>query len=85
MDDCVRRVGNQVPRIRIVPPPGAYTDGGDAADLCAHYWFTPDPWQRGLLREWLQRDSDGRLRVITAGLAVPRQNGKNGAIEAIEF
>ena len=85
MDDGVLRVGNQEPRIRIVPPPGAYTDGDDAADLCAHYWFTPDPWQRALLRDWLQRDSDGRLKVITAGLAVPRQNGKNGAIEAFEF
>lgn len=34
---------------------------------------------------WLSRDEDGRLLVITAGLSVPRQNGKTGAIEAIEF
>lgn len=34
---------------------------------------------------WLSRDSEGRLLCITAGLSVPRQNGKTGAIEAMEF
>lgn len=62
-----------------------WSDGDDAAELCAHYWFTPDPWQRDLLRDWTGRYPDGRLVVLTAGLSVPRQNGKNGAIEALEF
>ena len=76
---------SQEPRIRIVPPGIVSTDGPDAALLCETYWFTPDPWQRDLLDTWLSRDSDGNLLVITAGLSVPRQNGKNGAIEALEF
>lgn len=38
-----------------------------------------------LLDCWLSRDETGRLLVITAGLSVPRQNGKTGAIEAMEF
>lgn len=79
------RVGRQEPTFRVMPQGGAYTDGDDAADLCAHYWFEPDPWQRGLLRDWLTRDADGKLLVLTAGLSVPRQNGKNGAVEALEF
>lgn len=79
-------VGCQEPTIRVVPHAGvAYSDGDDAADLCAHYWFTPDPWQRDILRDWLARDDDGRLAVITAGLSVPRQNGKNGVAEAFEY
>jgi len=75
---------SQDPRIR-VEPDYAFTDGPDAALLCEEYWFVPDPWQRTLMDCWLSRDEDGRLLVITAGLSVPRQNGKTGAIEAIEF
>lgn len=75
----------QEPRIRIEPKGAAFTDGPDAALLCETYWFSPDPWQRMLLDCWLSRDEDGMLLVITAGLSVPRQNGKTGAIEAMEF
>lgn len=75
----------QEPRIRIEPQGAAYSDGPDAALLCSTYWFKPDPWQRLILDSWLSRDANGDLLVITAGLSVPRQNGKNGAIEALEF
>lgn len=34
---------------------------------------------------WLGRDGGGRLTATACGLSVPRQNGKNGAIEAFEF
>ena len=74
------------PRVRVEPEgPYVTTEGDACADLCAHYWFTPDEWQRDLLRVWLSRDESGRLRVTSAGLSVPRQNGKNGAIEALEL
>lgn len=76
---------SQEPRIRIEPAGAAYTDGPDAALLCEEFWFVPDPWQRTLMDCWLSRDSEGRLLAITAGLSVPRQNGKTGAIEAMEF
>lgn len=78
-------MGNQQPRLRIYPEGGAYTEGPDAAELCKEYWFDPDPWQRMLLDDWLTRDEYGRLLCVTAGLSCPRQNGKNGAIEALEF
>ena len=73
------------PRIRVEPVGAAFTDGPDAAALCEHYWFDPDPWQRDILDCWLSRDADGRLLVISAGLSCPRQNGKNGVIECLEF
>ena len=78
-------MGSQEPRIRVEPDGVAYTDGPDAAALCTRYWFEPDPWQCDLLDCWLGRDENGVLRVISAGIACPRQNGKNGAIEALEF
>ena len=76
---------SQEPRVRIEPAGAAHTDGPDAALLCEEFWFSPDPWQRTLLDCWLSRDSEGRLLCITAGLSVPRQNGKTGAIEAMEL
>ena len=38
-----------------------------------------------LLHDWLCRDENGKLLVLTAGLSCPRQNGKNAAIEALEL
>lgn len=81
-----KRIGCQTPRIRIVPKSIVDTqDGVDAAKLCSEYWFTPDKWQADVLKDWLGRDKDGKLATISAGLSVPRQNGKNGVIEALEF
>ena len=80
------RTGAQEPRIRHEPGCAVdFRDGDDAAALCEHYWFPPDEWQKGLLRDWLARDADGNLAVITAGLSCPRQNGKSGAVEALEL
>ena len=70
------RIGSQEPRIR-VEPERASTDGEDAAILMTAYGNTPDPWQRLVLDCWLGKDSDGHYTVTSAGLAVPRQNGKN--------
>lgn len=68
-----------------MPEGVAYSDGPDAVELCSHFWFTPDEWQGNFLHAMLARDESGRLSVISAGLSVPRQNGKNGGIEALEF
>lgn len=82
----LKKIGCQTPRIRIVPPAAKdFADGKDAAKLCEHYWFKPDKWQVDILKDWLARDGDGNLATITAGLSVPRQNGKNGVIEALEL
>lgn len=78
------QVGAQIPRVRIEPE-RASTDGEDAAILMTAYGNTPDPWQRLVLDCWLGKDSDGHYTVTSAGLAVPRQNGKNVCLEAREF
>ena len=76
--------GCQEPRIRIEPP-RIRTDGGDAALLMAAYGYPLDPWQRTVVDCWLGRDETGEYNVTSAGLSVPRQNGKNVCLEAREL
>lgn len=78
------RRGNQNPRVRIEPI-RASSEGENAADLLAAYGFELDPWQRTVLDSWLGVDTRGKYVTTTAGLSVPRQNGKNAVVEAREF
>ncbi len=77
-------IGNQSPRIRVEPPRTA-SDGADAALLMEAYGDRLDPWQAAVLECWLGTDGDGSYTVTSAGLALPRQNGKNTCLEAREF
>lgn len=62
-------------------PPAAFTDADTAAFLSSAYGLSPDPWQMHVLEAWLGRQADGRWSSMRCGLAIPRQNGKNGIIE----
>lgn len=77
-------IGSQEPRIR-VEPPRVRTDGEAAAMLMEAYGVALDPWQRAVVDCWLGRDEDGAYTVTSAGLSVPRQNGKNVCLEAREL
>ena len=76
--------GSQEARINIKPKRSS-TDGADAALLMDEYGCKLDPWQRGIIDCWLGRDENGKYNVTSAGLSVPRQNGKNVCLEAREF
>lgn len=76
--------GSQEPRYKIEPH-RVTTDGGDAALLMSEYGLDLDPWQRIVVDCWLGRDDEGKYNVTSAGLALPRQNGKNVCLEAREF
>ena len=76
--------GNQTPRIKIEPYRDA-TDGKGAAMLMQAYGVTLDEWQRLVLDCWLGTDPRGDYTVTSAGLSVPRQNGKNCIVEAREL
>lgn len=76
--------GSQEPRIRIEPQ-RVSSDGPDAALLMAEYGSTLDPWQQDVLTCWLGKNEDDEYNVTSAGLALPRQNGKNVCLEAREF
>ena len=73
-----------LPRVRRAPRPVG-SDADDACFLAAGYGLRPDPWQEDVLDDWLGRRRDGRWSSATCGLAVPRQNGKNGVIEVREL
>lgn len=76
--------GSQEPRIRIEPP-RSDTEGTGAAMLMQAYGLTLDEWQRLVCDCWLGLDASGSYNVTSAGLSVPRQNGKNCIVEAREF
>jgi len=76
--------GNQEPRIK-VEPQRIMTDGADAALLMETYGVELDPWQRIVIDSWLGKDERGSYNVTSAGLSLPRQNGKNVCLEAREF
>lgn len=76
--------GSQEPRIRIEPERMS-SDGQDAALLMAAYGCNLDGWQKSVTDCWLGKDETGKYNVTSAGLAVPRQNGKNVCLEAREF
>ena len=77
-------IGSQEPRFAIEPP-RASSDGEDAALLMSEYGHSLDDWQRTVIDCWLGRDESGRYNVTSAGLSLPRQNGKNVCIECREF
>lgn len=77
-------LGAQRPRVRVAPP-SRQTDGDLAAFLSSSYGLKPDEWQSLVLDDWLATRADGKWSALTCGLAVPRQNGKNGLIEMREL
>lgn len=77
-------LGSQEPRIKVEPERAA-TEGHDAALLMQEYGCTLDKWQEDVLSCWLGKDQLGNYNVTSAGLALPRQNGKNVCLEAREF
>lgn len=53
--------------------------------LAAAYGMKCDPWQQIVLKDWLATDTQGHLLATDAVVALPRQNGKNGLVEAAEL
>lgn len=76
--------GSQEPNIK-VEPARTSTDGADAGLLMSEYGNTLDHWQQMIIDCWLGKDGAGSYTMTSAGLSVPRQNGKNVCLEAREF
>ena len=60
-------------------------DAEDACFLASCYGLVPDAWQVEIIDSWLVRRPRGAWVHKRNGLAVPRQNGKNGALEVREL
>ena len=76
--------GSQEPRVQIEPGRTS-TDGEDAALLMSAYGCELDTWQQTVINCWLGKDENGKYSVTSAGLSLPRQNGKNVCLECREF
>ena len=76
--------GSQEPRIQIEPS-RVDSDGSDAALLMSEYGCKLDPWQQLVIDCWLGKEKNNKYTVTSAGLSLPRQNGKNVCLEAREF
>lgn len=76
--------GSQEPRVQIEPSRTS-TDGEDAALLMSAYGCELDSWQQTVIDCWLGKDENGKYSVTSAGLSLPRQNGKNVCLECREF
>lgn len=77
---------NQFPRIHLVPEGlSNWDDADDACFLSQSYGLALDPWQQLVVRSWLGHDDRGKWAASVCGVAVPRQNGKNAIIEAVEL
>ena len=76
-------VGSQVARFNTAPSPRVFSmeHAENALEFAEGYDYIADPWQAEVVRAWL---ADDRL-ASTWGLSVPRQNGKNGALEVVEL
>lgn len=88
----LERYGSQEPTFVLAPasamPPESvdFSDGRDAVAFAARFGLILDPWQDDLTEMWMARDAEtGRWVAGTWGISVPRQNGKNGTLEAVEL
>ena len=61
------------------------TEGEDAAFLSSSYGLIPDEWQSLAVDDVLAVRADGRWVSTRCGWSVPRQNGKNAALEIVEL
>lgn len=77
-------IGSQQPRVSHNPTSVA-SQADDAAFFASAYGLTPDEWQMLVLYAWLGETAAGRWSAPRAGLAVPRQNGKNAVLEMREL
>lgn len=68
-----------MPSVRIVPD-YTDTDGRDASMLLSFGGFDLDPWQNGVIDDWMAT-RNGLWICRTCGLSIPRQNGKTGLLE----
>lgn len=80
------RRGEQRPRLSHLPSGVATTAAGaEAAEFAESCGLLLDPWQRWCLDQMLSERADGTWAATMVLLLLPRQNGKNAVLEALEL
>lgn len=78
------RCGSQRPRLQHLPG-GRSSAGSDAVEFAASCGLYLDDWQAWCLEQVLSEDDAGRWATSAAVILLPRQNGKNAVLEALEL
>lgn len=78
------RRGAQRPRVSSVPE-AVSSSGVEAIDLAASVGLNLDPWQQLVLQGGCGERADGKWSAFEVAVVCPRQNGKNGILEAREL
>lgn len=78
------RIGAQRPN-RWTVPAAADTLGYQVVDLARECGLILDEWQAWILQQALRVDARGQWSGFEVGLVLPRQNGKNAIVEALEL
>jgi phage terminase large subunit-like protein len=79
------RVGAQRPRLVNLPSGTVSTAGDEAITFAAQCGLILDDWQQWTLRQMCGERADGSWAASSAVLLMPRQNGKNAVLEALEL
>jgi hypothetical protein len=80
-----RRVGAQRPRLHLAPSDTVSSAGAEAEKLARSCGLVLDDWQSWCLNGMLAERDDGSWGAETIALILPRQNGKNAVLEALEL
>lgn len=76
--------GEQTPRVKLMPRIDDLFHADQALKLAAGYGLVADEWQELVIEGWLG-SRRSKWAAPRCGLSVPRQNGKNGALEIREL
>jgi len=81
----VVHVGAQRPRLSHLPPGRVSSAGSDAVEFAASCGLLLDDWHQWCLDQLLGEDEHGRFVASVGLMVLPRQNGKNAVLEALEL
>jgi hypothetical protein len=84
VDAAVVTVDLTRPRVLSVPP-GDLDLGRQAVELAARFGLVLDPWQAFTLEQAMGTTDEGLWSAFEVGVCAPRQNGKDGILEAREL
>lgn len=79
------RIGAQRPRLQLWPSGAVSSAVDEVVVLAESCGLFLDDWQRWCLEGMLSERVDGRWAAKTSVLLLPRQNGKNAVLEALEL
>ena len=79
------RIGNQRPRLSVLPSQRVGSSGPDAIEFAESLGYELDDWQKWCIEGILSEDEALQLCASVVCLIVSRQNGKNVILEVVEL